>query len=51
MGSKYPVLPPIEIIKALEKIGFQKISQKGSHVKYKKLGNPSRVVIAFKFDV
>ncbi len=45
MGSKYPVLSPNEIIMALEKIGFQKTSQKGSHAKYKKLGNPSRVVI------
>ncbi|SDY53560.1 Predicted RNA binding protein YcfA, dsRBD-like fold, HicA-like mRNA interferase family [Proteiniborus ethanoligenes] len=45
MGSKYPVLSPNEIIKALEKIGFQKISQKGSHAKYKKFGNPSRVII------
>lgn len=45
MGSKYPVLSPNEIIKALEKINFQKISQKGSHAKYKKSGNPSRVVI------
>lgn len=35
MGSKYPVLSPNEIIKALEKINFQKISQKGSHAKYK----------------
>ena len=45
MGSKYPVLSPNEIIMALEKIGFQKTSQKGSHAKYKKLDNPSRVVI------
>ncbi len=35
MSSKYPVLPPSKIINALEKIGFEKISQKGSHVKYK----------------
>ena len=45
MGSKYPVLSPNEIIKALEKVGFRKISQKGSHAKYKRLANPSRVVI------
>lgn len=45
MGSKYPVLPPDEIIKVLEKVSFQKISQKGSHAKYKKTGNPQRVVI------
>ena len=45
MGSKYPVLPPAEIIKALEKVGFQKASQKGSHAKYKNSENPQRVVI------
>lgn len=35
MSSKYPVLPPSQIINALSKLGFEKISQKGSHVKYK----------------
>lgn len=35
MSSKYPVLPPSEIISALAKLGFEKVSQKGSHVKYK----------------
>jgi len=45
MGSKYPVLSPQQIIKALEKLGFEKVSQKGSHVEYKKPSNPSRVVI------
>ncbi|KUO76390.1 MAG: hypothetical protein APF77_06740 [Clostridia bacterium BRH_c25] len=45
MGFKYPVLSPDEIIKVLEKVGFQKTSQKGSHAKYKKSGDPQRVVI------
>lgn len=35
MSSKYPVLPPLKIIKTFEKLGFEKVSQKGSHVKYK----------------
>ena len=35
MSSKYPMLPPNKIITALTKIGFEKISQKGSHAKYK----------------
>lgn len=34
MSSKYPVLPPNKIIKAMNKIGFEKCSQKGSHAKY-----------------
>lgn len=35
MSSKYPVLPPEKIIKALKKLGFEQVSQKGSHVKFK----------------
>lgn len=45
MGSKYPVMKPAEIISILEVFGFQKVSQKGSHVKYRKEGNPAKVVI------
>lgn len=45
MGSKYPVLPPDDIIKALKKIGFYKVSQKVSHVKYRIDGEPVRNVI------
>jgi len=36
MGSKYPVLKPLEIINCLKKFGFEYKSQKGSHVKYVK---------------
>ena len=35
MSSKYPILPPNEIINVLKKLGFYKVSQKGSHAKYK----------------
>jgi predicted RNA binding protein YcfA (HicA-like mRNA interferase family) len=45
MGSKYPVLAPEKIIRVLLKLGFYKVSQKGSHVKYKKDGEPTRIVI------
>ena len=34
MSSKYPVLPPNKIIKTIKKLGFEKCSQKGSHVKF-----------------
>lgn len=34
MSSKYPVLPPEKIIKAMKKLGFYKVSQKDSHAKY-----------------
>lgn len=42
MGSKYPVLPPKDIIAVLKKFGFNQVSQKGSHMKYT---NGSKVVI------
>ena len=45
MSSKYPILSSKEIVKALQKAGFEKVSQKGSHSKYKKEGSPSRIVI------
>jgi len=35
MSSKYPLLPPKKIFSVLQKLDFQKVSQKGSHVKYK----------------
>lgn len=34
MSSKYPVLPPKKVIKTMNKFGFVKSSQRGSHVKY-----------------
>lgn len=35
MSSKYPILPPLKVIKTLRKLGFEKVSQKGSHAKYR----------------
>lgn len=35
MSSKIPILPSKEVVKILRKFGFIKISQKGSHAKYK----------------
>ena len=34
MSSKYPVLPPNKIIKTMNKLGFRRCSQRGSHVKF-----------------
>lgn len=34
MPSKYPVLKPSEITRALERFGFRLASRKGSHMKY-----------------
>ncbi len=45
MGSKYPILPPKDNIKVLKKLGYNKVSQKGSHAKYKNDFNLQRIVI------
>ena len=45
MGSKYPVLKPNEIINTLKKLGFEVVSQKGSHIKLKKDGKESKIAI------
>jgi len=50
MGSKYPILKPEEIIKALNKLGFQIASQKGSHLKLKRYGTKNRTVIVPMHD-
>ncbi len=42
MPSKYPVLPSSEVVARLEKLGFDTVSQKGSHRKMRK---ENRVVI------
>ena len=45
MGSKYPVLKPNEIIKALNEFGFKVTSQKGSHIKLRRDGSVVKTVI------
>ena len=47
MGSKYPVLPPKDIVDVLKKYGFEFASQKGSHMKY---SSGSKVVIIPNHD-
>ena len=34
MSAKYPILSPKKVIKAMNRLGFHKISQKSSHIKY-----------------
>ena len=52
MSSKYPVLPPKKIIKIMErKFGFEKISQKGSHVKYKNFSTQRIFIIPMHKEV
>jgi predicted RNA binding protein YcfA (HicA-like mRNA interferase family) len=45
MGSKYPVLKPKKILSILGKFGFKVISQKGSHIKLRKIDETIRTVI------
>jgi predicted RNA binding protein YcfA (HicA-like mRNA interferase family) len=45
MGSKYPLLSANEILKALHKVGFEEVSQRGSHRKLKNNSSPVRTVI------
>jgi len=45
MGTKYPVLSAREIVSALHKVGFEEISQRGSHKKLRNSSDPPRTVI------
>jgi predicted RNA binding protein YcfA (HicA-like mRNA interferase family) len=52
MGSKYPVLKPDEIIKALNEFGFRFISQKGSHIKLRReCSNVKTVIVPNHYEV
>ena len=51
MSSKYPVLPPNKVIKALAKLGFEKISQKGSHAKYKNYITGKVYIIPMHYEI
>ena len=51
MSSKYPILPPEKIINALSKLGFEKISQKGSHVKYKNMQTQKIFIIPMHKEI
>ncbi len=51
MSSKYPVLPPNKIIKAMRKLGFEKCSQKGSQAKYINYKNGKIFIIPMHDEV
>lgn len=51
MSSKYPILPPKDIISALEKLGFYKVSQKGSHAKYKNIKSGEVCIIPMHSEI
>lgn len=35
MGKKYPVLKPREVLRILERLGFEVVRQRGSHIQYR----------------
>ena len=51
MSSKYPILPPDKIIKVMKQLGFYKISQKGSHAKYKNEETKKIFIIPMHYEV
>lgn len=51
MSSKYPILPPKKIIKILKKFGFEKVSQRGSHVKYKNFNTGKSYIIPMHNEI
>ena len=49
--TKLPLLSARKIIKVLSKAGFQQVSQKGSHIKFKrKEGDKTKIVIVPNFN-
>lgn len=51
MSSKYPILPPGQIISVLHEFGFQKVSQKGSHAKYRNKFNNKVCIIPMHKEI
>lgn len=51
MSSKYPILPPKDIIRVLNSLGFYKISQKGSHSKFKNLDTGNICIVPMHSEI
>lgn len=51
MSSKYPILPPEKIIKVMKRLGFYKISQKGSHAKYINDKTGKIIIIPMHYEI
>ena len=50
MPPKYPLLSAREIVSALHKVGFEEVSQRGSHKKLENSSDPPRTVIVPMHD-
>lgn len=42
---KLPVVSGKQVIKALQKIGFEKVAQKGSHIKFQKIEQSRTITV------
>ena len=51
MNSKYPILPPKKIIKVMKRLGFHKISQKGSYAKFINQNTGKIFIIPMHYEV
>lgn len=51
MGFKYPILSSKKIIQILLELGFYKVSQKGSHAKYKNIKTNRICIITMHEEV
>lgn len=45
MAPRLPVLSARELIQLLERLGFVRVGQTGSHVRLKRRGSPTRIVV------
>jgi predicted RNA binding protein YcfA (HicA-like mRNA interferase family) len=45
MSSKLPVVSARQVVRALEKIGYQVVRQKGSHLRLRDPDNPSHLPV------
>lgn len=51
MSSKYPILPPRDVIRVLNTLGFCKIAQKGSHAKFKNVSTGNICIVPMHDEI
>ena len=51
MSSKIPILPAKEVVRILQKLGFIKISQKGSYAKYKNYVTNRICIVPMHYEI
>ena len=50
MSSKYPLLKTKDVVRVLNKLGFIKVAQKGSHCKYKNLQTKQICIVPMHYE-